>query len=127
MGLKELHMRYIGLLSLVALSQSFSGCSKDDVYERGCMKVEYVGVSDSYCGGPHQIRVLEGADNLKKWTPGSKIVSGSIITAVVPENLREPGKIFYFDAAPAEPKICDTMVMAYLEVKMLNVSEAACP
>jgi len=103
-----------------------SGCSKDD-YKKGCMKVEYVGISDSPCGGPHQIRVLEGAQNLKKLYPSSAIVNGSIITTLVPEDLRKTGQVFYFVPEAAKPRICTADVMWYMEVGITNLSRTTCP
>jgi hypothetical protein len=120
-------LKNLYLYSLLSILILLSACSKDDVYERGCMKVEYVGVSDSYCGGPHQIRVLGGADNLKKLYPSSVIVNGSIITTLVPENLRKAGEVFYFVPEAAKPKICTADVMSYMEVGIKNLSKIACP
>ncbi|MCE7041711.1 hypothetical protein [Dyadobacter sp. CY312] len=104
-----------------------SGCSREDALKQDCMKVEYVSASDSFCGGPHKIRVLEGADNLKKLYPSSAILNGSIITTLVPEDLRKTGQVFYFVPEAAKPRICTADQMWYMEVGIKNLSKTTCP
>ena len=116
----------IGILTFAIVLWT-QGCSKDEFFNRECVKAEFVSLSDSYCGGPHKIRILKGSKSIKKLYSGSKIENGSIITTTVPPNLQKSGSVFYFKPVAAQPKICTADVSWYTEVGMVNTSEKECP
>lgn len=101
-------------------------CSKKDVLKDGCVKAEFVGPSDSPCGGPYKIKILGGFSSLKALYPSHNIEKGYIITTLVPENLRKSGRIMYFTPLAVTPKICTANVNRYIEIQMTNLSGDSC-
>jgi hypothetical protein len=43
---------WIRFALLCFMTPALQACSDKDVLKGNCVKVEYVGISDSYCGGP---------------------------------------------------------------------------
>lgn len=120
--MKNLLIRFSCIVFLI----SVNSCSKDEILKRGCIKAEYISISDSYCGGPDKIKILKGIKHINNLFPGMKADNGYILTTNVPQNLKKTGTVFYFTAAAAEPKICTANVMWYTEIHINNVSESGC-
>jgi hypothetical protein len=102
-------------------------CLDKDVLKGGCVKVEYVGISDSYCGGPDKIRIIRGASKIVALYPGSVCEDGAIITTKVPDTMKKAGTVIYFQPQAITPKMCTANVMWYTEVQMLDASLTRCP
>jgi hypothetical protein len=54
------------------------------------------------------------------------IEDGTIITTTVPDPMKRPGKMIYFQPEAVKPKICTANVSWYIEVQMRNASNTGC-
>ena len=120
--MKSLVSRFL----LVVFHLFLAGCSEKESLKPDCVKAEYVGVSDSYCGGPHKIKILAGMEKIEALHNNLDLSDNAIITTDVPVDLRKQGRIIYFTPRAAKPKICTANVIWYTEVIMENTSADSC-
>jgi hypothetical protein len=118
--LQRPHMKSTIIYLFLAGILFFQSCKQESEVHPGLVAAEYVGLSDSPCGGTHKIRVIKGAQFINSLFSQKVVEEGSIITAFVDSTFRNPGESFYFTPKPAEPKYCNAMVAWYTEVIIEN-------
>ncbi|WP_207505215.1 hypothetical protein [Telluribacter humicola] len=114
------------ILGILGLLLALSSCENDATLAPECVKAEYLKASDSPCDGPDKILVLKGEQNIYDLFPGTNWSDSLIITTTVPEQFRQAGQVLYFKPEKAASKLCQTVYMAYPEVRMRDVSTTAC-
>ncbi len=120
-----MNVKSIRLLSLFACLLMV-GCKKEKVVKDGCVKAEFLGPTDSTCGGPYKIKIKDGVNTLKAILPQHNIEKGSVITTSVPEQFRKAGQMIYFTPVAVPDKHCLANVLWYIEIQMTNLSSEAC-
>jgi hypothetical protein len=116
-----------GYLLFAFLACSIQACSKEEAFRGKCVEMEYVSISDPYCGRSDQIRIVSAAGKMAVLSPGSCLEKQGMTTDVLMEDMRKAWQTLYFWPMVTQPQMASTNVIGYKEIGMLNASLSRCP
>lgn len=112
---------------MLSVVSGLIGCKNDDDTLPQCVRARYLGKTNSPCGGPDLIEIVEGQERIFTFYSYLAQAEEVRISTTVPEDLQIIGGEFYFIPKDAPPRICLALYIPLPEVELTNVSTLSCP